>query len=745
MTWRVRGQPTWWARMASMARVSLYPPSPDDVPADLTAPPPKYRLQVFVVLVCLFVFLLLYVSLIVGSAILIWWCLTTTPNPFLYLVAGLAGMLFLFLLKGFFKRQRAAKSYDIEVFEEDHPRLFDFITRLCDETGAPFPNRVFVNFEVNASASYNASILNLFWPSKKNLTLGLGLVNVINLTEFKAVLAHEFGHFSQNSMRMGHYVYMARKIMLELIYGRDFFDDFLDRWCSLDIRISFIAWGFYGLLWSLRMVLTGLHHAIFFIDKALSRQMEFNADLVAVSVTGSDAPVHLLAKCIYGSDTLDQALRELQAAADHKLYTSNLFFHQNHAAAFIRRRKKDPSWGELVALPSDPRRSNQVFDPEDDGDLPVMWLDHPPNSEREANCKEEYIRTHFDERSPWLLFDEVDDLRERVTWKFYRVVFKVPKNAVLADAEEIQAFIDEEHAETTYDPRYHGAYDNRILDLGGVEDLAQLTQRQPWTINQLAHTHATLYGVDVKHRMQLHNRKLEDYEMLTAILNGRRPKNDEIDFRGELYDPRDAKRLLKKVDKELEQDQAWLTDLDRKVFSTHYQMALHLESRVARDLVERYRFHLGVQQIWKNLRSQEGSVGAALQFLEGKRKLDHADFKEALSIFRKAHRTLADSLEAARDLVLPPLKNMTPGEPLRPFLLQKKLVHGLDRDEMSLRGDWIDKLLTQINEVQQKVNRIHFKSLGGILAVQEQISARCLAQWQSLPTAAVIEEPQPKS
>jgi hypothetical protein len=144
--------------------------------------------------------------------------------------------------------------------------------------------------------------------------------------------------------------------------------------------------------------------------------------------------------------------------------------------------------------------------------------------------------------------------------------------------------------------------------------------------------------------------------------------------------------------------------------------------------LQRYQFHMGVQKIWGDMRAHDGPINAALQFLQdqNRRHLNQADFQETLRIFRKAQKNLAECLDAARDLILPPLKNMTAGEPLRPFLLQKKLVYELEKDDMEITGAWIGKLLEQRTEVQKKVNRIHFKSLGGILALQEKISAQCL-------------------
>ncbi len=307
-------------------RDTLYPPSPPDVPPDLTVPHPGLRLQAFVVLLSLFFFFVLYLGLVIGSGFLVYLAFRVRSKDFLVnVLLGIpAALLFLFLLKGFFKRHRAEKSYDIEITEEEHPRLFDFIERLCAEIGAPWPKRIFVNFEVNASAGYDTTFLNLFWSSAKDLRVGLGLVNFLNLTEFKALLAHEFGHFSQHSMKIGGYVYIARRIAFDLVHGRDFFDDFLERWRALDIRISFLAWGLTGVIWALRKAMDLLFRLIFFLDKALSRQMEFNADLLAVSVTGSDAPVHLLARSVFADACLNQSLVELHQAADHHLYTRDI-------------------------------------------------------------------------------------------------------------------------------------------------------------------------------------------------------------------------------------------------------------------------------------------------------------------------------------------------------------------------------------------------------------------------------------
>lgn len=79
---------------------------------------------------------------------------------------------------------------NMEITEGEHPLLFSFIRQLCAETKAPLPHKVYANREINACVFYNSTILSLFLPVKKNLLIGLGLVNSVNLSEFKAVLAH---------------------------------------------------------------------------------------------------------------------------------------------------------------------------------------------------------------------------------------------------------------------------------------------------------------------------------------------------------------------------------------------------------------------------------------------------------------------------------------------------------------------------------------------------------------------------
>ena len=381
-----------------------------------------------------------------------------------------------------------------------------------------------------------------------------------------------------------------------------------------------------------------------------------------------------------------------------------------------------------------------VFEESDDK-VAEMWQTHPSCYDREQNAKDHYIRTHFDERSPWLLFDNVEELRERVTYKFYRFYFKISKDVILADPEEVQGFIDDEYADKTYDPKYQGLYDNRNLFLKDINTMAKEGAKNPWSITELAETHRTLYNAEVKHRSQLYYKRFEEYHLLNGVKNGWiRPKDDELEFRGELYELDDAKRLFKKVDKEIQKDNRWLAELDRKVFMTYFQMALHINQEVAEELYRRYDFHIELQAIWYELAKVNRPVQAAMGFLNKNRtgRLQPHDFREILNTFRDAHKVMKSMLRTSEDLTLPGLKNLPAGLPVRPFLLNKNLTEGLSKYEQRISERWIGRLLDQFNEMKSKVDRIHFKSLAGILVLQEKIGNECTHRWDKLPAVKPV-------
>lgn len=712
-----------------------YPASVAGIPKELTKASPRYRQLVGVVFASLVLFMLFYLGLLAGAGWLAWYAVTydmgEANRGSLFLKAAsvaMSLMLFLFLLKALFKRQERNMGLQIEIKEAEQPELFGFIRNLCRETGAPFPYRVFLSPDVNAAVFYNTSLLNLIFPVRKNLEIGLGLVNALTLCEFKAVLAHEFGHFSQNSMRLGNYVYISNRIIADLVYQRDFWDNLLLNWKNVgDWRLAAPGWLLYGIVWVLRKILGGAFHLINLGEAGLSREMEFHADLVAVSVTGSDSLVHALSRLNFANESLYTALGDLKDASDHKLYTKDVYYHQQTAATHLRKVKDDPRFGMPPPVPAEGGQKSQVFQP-DENDIPSMYASHPPNCEREQNAKRRYFRSVQDDRSPWILFRGADAVRQAMTGKFYEEHFTLPEGAVPSDPATVQAFIDEEHAETQQDPRYFGLYDGRILEPGDLTPLVHAVHGTPWPLERLTQAYNRLYRGELKAFAKEHQKRLDEQNVLNQLKSGEmRPRGGTFKFREQEHHIREAEGLLTAVEHDLEQDSAAFKQLDAEVFQAHYQMARTVGGEIERELWARYQFHLAAQEILKTVSTELARMSGLLEFLSTQEQRSEEDFNEISRLMREARGALANALHLASQLGLPALRNMQAGARFSHFLLTDPLVDELPSGS-SITGEWVGKLMGQLHEVQSKARRIHFKSIGAILALQEKISG----QWAAM-------------
>lgn len=704
-----------------------YPPSPDDVPDDLLDRFEGYGSREWLLLAGMFVFLLIYFSLILFFGFATAWFVLAIPRYSILAVLGalFTGGYFFVLVKGFFggggEEEREVK---IEITERDHPKLFAFMARICEEVGADEPHRVYLMPDYTTGVRIHYNAVSLFVPPKKDLMVGLGLINSLNLSEFKAVLAHEFGHVNQDS-NIHACIIVVSGLIYNLAFSRDWLDRLID-WLKQAGAGAAVGYPLGWALWLVRATLAAVYRLLGQNRFQIAREQEYRSDLIAASVAGSDAIVHGLLRTKFGAETLDFAMDELRKAKQHKLYSSDLYFHQHAVADLYRKKKKDPKRGIPPKLdgPGGGRKV-QVFDPEDEEDTSGTMGDyHPSDYDREENVKENYIPAVMDERSPWLLFDDPAQLRERMTRKIYKVVFDLSKSAELADPRVVQKFIDDEHAETTYDPKYEGSYDGRIIDPGDLDELNDLIQREPWPDDRLTTVHGKLYA-DLRDKADERKELLDKYNSLIANTGPSRGRK--------------AKRLLRDTEEDLDKIDEWFHSLDRRVYLVFVQMAYRVHHDLYYDLINRYRFHMAVQGFYKSARMHQGRAHVTLNMVSGSEQLGPDDFAELMHVLRDGRAALKKILRAAKDLDLPAMKNFEEGDRLADFLLDEDIVKELP--ETYVKGKWIDKMMRQLDQVMSKSARLHAKSLGGILRLQEEIAVKFLARNQPIEAEVVVDPP----
>ena len=269
-----------------------------------------------------------------------------------------------FMWKALFFVRAGSTDPGMEISETDEPGLFKFLYEIADEIGAPRPHRVFLSHDVNACVFYDLSILNFVLPSKKNLCIGLGLVNSLGRSEMKAVLAHEFGHFAQRTMAVGSWVYIGEQIAGHIIAKRDFLDGILDFISAFDLRVAWIGWIMRLIVWSIRSLMESVFKLVLLAQRALSREMEFQADKVAVSLAGSDALVNGLYRLQPADEDWQDTLNFANAQLNKGKRISNFYTVQTRIGHHLRKIFNEPTRGLSPAIPVSGAGSHRVFSPQ---------------------------------------------------------------------------------------------------------------------------------------------------------------------------------------------------------------------------------------------------------------------------------------------------------------------------------------------------------------------------------------------
>ncbi len=576
-------------------QAAVYPPSPSIDSTGFLDPTPAFKAQVRRTLTGIVAFGFLYVLLIAFGLVLGYLCamgammlITVSVNKFTILIGlglvALAGMFLLFLIKFIFGVHKNESNQRVEITAGEHPRLFAFIDQLTDEVNSPKPYRIYLTPDVNASVFYNSSFWSLFLPVRKNLEIGLGLVNSVNMSEFKAVMAHEFGHFSQRSMKLGSYVYIVYRVIYDLVYDRDRWDDLLAKWASSGGLWSVFASLTLGLVNIVRKVLVLAYQWLSLRHKGLSRQMEYQADLVAVSAAGNSPAVSALRRIVIGSTAFHTCMRQVNALYSESKAVTNLF--EIHRLALrevagqneIPLRNGLPDMADAHALKLKPANRVNYED---------QWASHPSMPEREANINTVNAPCIVDETSPWTLFNDPDRWQQKLTAHMYENVDATEPSGTrqFLSLDEFRTYTAEEEARYTLPDVYNGFYDGRLLFTFDPAVTAV-------EAGELLVPEAIFTDQHVTEQKQLFA-ALGDRDTLEQIKNGRIQVRS-FDFDGVKYQKNQINEVFDTLSNEVNDRQNRMLLLEKAAFRWYYARAA--EQGNQEDLLERYVVYFRLDQ-----------------------------------------------------------------------------------------------------------------------------------------------------
>jgi heat shock protein HtpX len=142
-----------------------------------------------------------------------------------------------------------------------HPKLFAMIRGVASATKQEMPAEVYLVGDMNAWVAHRGGFMGK--GARGIMGLGLPLLQTLSVSELRAVLAHEFGHYHGGDTKLGRFVYTTRAAI-----GRTL--ENLGRHGSI-LQLPFIWYG--------RVFLRVSH--------AVSRRQELAADQLAAHVVGA--------------------------------------------------------------------------------------------------------------------------------------------------------------------------------------------------------------------------------------------------------------------------------------------------------------------------------------------------------------------------------------------------------------------------------------------------------------------------
>lgn len=525
--------------------------------------------SVFAIIFFIFTYLLLIITAIglsvlcayAGIKLIIFY--PSIPTFMLGIGIGIFGFLVLvFLLKFMFSSSKIDRSYLIEVTAAQQPQLFKFIKEIVDEVKTDFPKKIYVSSEVNASVFYDSSFWSMFFPVKKSLQIGMGLLNSISVIELKAILAHEFGHFSQRSMKVGSYVYNVNIVIHNILYDNDSYNELMQSVANVSSYFSAFVAIAIRIIALIQVLLKKVYVIVNINYLALSREMEFHADAVSTHVAGSQPLINSLLRLELADHSLNIVYNYYNSKIENAEKTVNFYPQQYFVMTHIAKAQKLPmeSGLPIISIESNKRFNKSKLVLKD------QWSSHPATEDRisELLILDKPTTSARNELSSDLLID-IEALQEKVTeLKFQGVNYEKPP--VNLEGQRFQEDYEKEYCANSLPELYKGYYDRKELyndfDDHTFDNMPQSTQVSAEALfdNETLDTIFTLQAME------------GDLEILQNIKTGL-IEIKTFDYDGIKYSPIDTDALITYLNGEAAALKESIRMRDIEIFNYFFSLA----------------------------------------------------------------------------------------------------------------------------------------------------------------------------
>lgn len=519
--------------------------------------------------------------------------------------ASIGFLTLIFLFKFTFKKHKVDRSHLVEITVNDEPKLFSFIRDIVEEVQTDFPKRVYLSNDVNASVFYDSSFWSMVFPIRKNLQIGLGLVNTISEQEFKAILAHEFGHFSQRSMKVGSYVYNVNKVIFNMLYDNESYDNMIEKWQSINSYFSLFVSIATGITLGIQWILKKMYDFINISYMALSREMEFHADEIAANVAGYLPLKESLLRMDLAEHSYNIVLGYYEGKISDNIKSKNIYEEQEFIMNFLAEQNN------LTFRNNLPIVSEVDLNKYNKSRLIIknQWASHPNIEERIKALELTNIHKQGVEKPAMLLFGNHKKIQEEMTEKLFSFVTYSDHTKSL-EFEEFKSDYLHTLKKNQFPKVYNCYYDNKNpikFDVDGIVDF-----KVSETLDQLfSKEKVDLIYDDIA----LENDK--------TILEGIANKQYEIksfDYDGQKYQSYESWVLIPTLEKEQSGIKEQIIQNDLNIYKFFYNEALKKGN--AQILKEKYINFFKIDAAFDNKVELSKKIGWAINFMTVKTPYD---------------------------------------------------------------------------------------------------------------------------
>ena len=605
-----------------------------------------------------------------------------------------------FLIKFIFKRHKVDRSNLIELKEEEAPILYQDIRDIVAKVETNFPKKIYLSHEVNASVFYDSTFLSMIFPVRKNLQIGMALVNTVSRAELKAILAHEFGHFSQRSMKVGSYVYTVNQIIFNMLYDNEGYGKVIQKVASISNGIAIFATLGIKIIGGIQWILGKLYNLVNLQHLSLSREMEFHADAIAVNIIGSKPFASSMMRLDLSNNAFDRTLTYYEQKISTNVKPNNIYpqhkFIMNMLANDIG----------LAFVNGLPNVTDEYLNRYNKSKLVIknQWASHPSTEDRIAAIdKGSFPEGEDNGESANVLFADIDHLQAIVTEKlFSNVVYNGEVSADNYSSFEVE--FRDEFAKKGFPKLFNGYYDNYNPT---KIDLEQSTLSEtPLAFNQLFAKEKidTLYGsfsleADINTLKQIQT-------AVTGI------KSFEYD--GVKYQKYEISELMPKLENELSNIKTSMSINDMLIHEYFKQKALDNDAK--ESYLEKYHAFLSFDKVYEQ----------AIEIYT--KAINETQFIQYTTPFEEIERNFANFIQTEIAL-----KNEIRGLMALPMMakveqeLKDKLEKYISKEKFyyfggnSYNDDELDILFYAINAFSETLHIIYFETKKELLKEMETL------------------------